>query len=106
MTDQNNPVCPRPWRNAAAGRRTPDLTHTASRRLDGIGGNRLYRIDHHQFRLHLLDVTENVFKRCVTHNVAVVAEPPYAVGPHLKLTRALLARHVKDALAAYRQNVL
>ena len=75
----------------------PHLSHTARTRLHLLGGYRLYRVDHHNLRIHLLDMFEYPFERCLAEDVNIVVVGMwYAFGAHLQLVGALLATYVQD----------
>ena len=75
-----------------------NLCHTARRRLHGFGGHRLNRVNHHQIRLHHLDMLKHRLNHRFTHHlhISIISlAVDDSVCPQLQLPGALLPTHIE-----------
>ena len=83
-----------------------DLRHASRRRVQEVGVNRLYRVDHHQVGTVLGDLRHDVFQQRFGIDQALVVADADARGAHLDLLGRLLARDVEGFQSVRRQRDL
>ena len=83
-----------------------DLRDSAGSRLDVIRADGLNRIDHHETRLDIPDMVEDIFEASFAEDESIVRDLGEAVGTEFKLRGRLLARDIEDSPIADREDIL